>query len=154
MAGNGPPPKDPAKRARRNKDTMGMRVVEVEPTDQPSLESLFGELNPATGEPWKRATLMLWEQLGEFARVQLLQDAQWSLFARAMILDDAVISGELRHAAEARLQMAKFGIAPDDLARLRIQFAQADEVEEKRRSSRSGADVRGRYKGLKAVDNA
>ena len=77
-----------------------------------------------------------------------------SKYARAKILDDAVISGELRHAAEARLQMAKFGIAPDDLARLRIQFAQADEVEEKRRSSRAGADVRGRYKGLKAVDNA
>lgn len=154
MAGVGPPPKDPSRRARRNKDPVALRVIEVEPVEQPSLESLFGEVNPATGEPWHSATLLLWEQLGEFARVQLLRDAQWSLFARAMVLDDAVLAGHLKYAAESRLQLAKFGIAPDDLARLRIQFAQADEADEKRRSSRGGADVRGRYKGLKAVDNA
>lgn len=151
MAGVGPAPKDPSKRARRNKGPE-MRVVEVEPADQPSLEELFGSENPATGEEWNPATLRLWGELGEFAKVQLLQDAQWSLLARAMILDDALVSGELKYAAEARLQLAKFGIAPDDVARMRIQFAQADEADEKRRTSRPGADARGRYKGLKAVD--
>ena len=152
LAGNGPPPKDPSRRARRNKDASPMRIVEVSEVEQPRLEDIYGDENPATGEPWSFATLRLWDEIGEFARVQLLQDAQWSLFARAMVLDDAVNRGDLRSASEARLQIAKFGIAPDDLARMRIQLAQADEADEKRRSSRSGADVRGRYKSLKAVD--
>lgn len=152
MAGRGPAPKDPSKRARRNKDPIAMRVIEVSEVEQPSLEELFGEINPLTGEPWSSATLRLWREIGEFARVQLLQGAQWSLFGRAMLLDDAVNRGEAKFAAEARLQIAKFGIAPDDLARMRIQLAAADEADERRRTSRSGADVRGVYKGLRAVD--
>lgn len=151
MAGRGPAPKDPSKRARRNKG-QEMRVVEVEPAEQPSLVDLFGVDNPATGEPWNMATLRLWDELSEFAKIQLLQNAQWSLLARAMILDDAVVSGDLKFASEARLQLAKFGIAPDDVARMRIQFAQADEAEERRKAPRSGNDARGRYGGLKAVD--
>lgn len=152
MSGTGPPPKDPNKRARRNKDPIALKVVEVEEVEQPSLQDIYGDVNPATGEPWTSATLRLWDEIGEFAKVRLLQDAQWSLFARAMMLDDMVNQGNVKVAAEARLQIAKFGIAPDDLARMRIQFAQADEADEKRRSSRAGADARGRYKGLKAVD--
>lgn len=151
MAGRGPAPKDPRKRARKNKDPVAMRVIEVSPVAQPSLESLFGAVNPATGMEWSDATLMLWREIGEFGRVQLLQSAQWSLFGRAMILDDAVNRGDLKYAAEARLQIAKFGIAPDDLARMRIQLAAADEADEKRRTSKAGADVRGVYKGLRVA---
>lgn len=158
MAGRGPAPKDPSRLAGHGaakKRAGQIRVVEVDPTDQPSLQELFGDENPATGLEWSKATLRFWGEIGEFVKVQLLQNAQWSLLGRAMILDDAVNRGELKLASEARLQIAKFGIAPDDMARMRIQFAAAEEADEKRdrrRAGSAGASVRDKYSKLKAVD--
>ncbi|WP_075811853.1 hypothetical protein [Corynebacterium sp. CNJ-954] len=125
-----------------------MHVVEVEPGVQPSLEDLVGDVNPVTGEPFTPMTLRFWEELSEFATLGLLLDAQWSLLARAMVLDDAVMRGEAKWAAEARLQMAKFGIAPDDVLRMRVQIVQADEAEAKSEVA-SGASA-GR-RGIRAV---
>src|SRR5690606_22394554 len=109
MAGHGPPPKDPATRARRNKPPAALRVVEVQKVEQPSLQSILGQKNPATGEPWTRQATTLWAALGDFPTTRDLQQAQWELLARAIMLDDAVLRGQLRYAAEARLQLAKFG---------------------------------------------
>jgi hypothetical protein len=132
MAGKGPKPKDPSTRARRNSDPIPLRVVHADPAKQPELADLLGETNPLTGSPWQRATLTFWHQLGEFPTTANLQAAQWSSLARAMAIDDAMVSGETKLAGEARLRLAKYGIDPDDLARLRIQIVQADEAEEKR----------------------
>lgn len=132
MAGRGPAPKDPNKRARRNADPIPLTVVQVSPASQPDLIEILGEISPATGEPWRKATLRLWRELADFPSCRNLLSAQWSLLARAMILDDALLSGATKPAAEARLQLQKFGIAPDDVARLRIQFAAADEADERR----------------------
>lgn len=148
MAGRGPAPKDSSKRARRNKDPM-MRVVEVEAVPQPPLTDILGNANPVTGEPWQPATLRLWSELAEFPSTELLQSAQWSLLARAMILDDATVSGRTASATEARLQLQKFGIAPDDVARLRIAFAQADEADQKRPPKTPGS--KHTYGDLKVV---
>lgn len=41
MAGRGPAPKDPSKRARRNTDAHGMRVITADPTSQPKLPVLY-----------------------------------------------------------------------------------------------------------------
>lgn len=146
--------KDPSKRARRNAPAQ-MRVVEVKPVKQPSLAEIFGmEENPMTGYLWSQGSLRLWSDLGDFASLGLLQSAQWSLLARGVALDDASLNGFPKYATEARHHFAKFGITPADLATMRIQFAQADEAEERRRTSRSAADSRGTYKGLRAVDGA
>ena len=143
MPGRGPAPKPGA--MRHNKD---LRVVEVDPGVQPSLEDLVGDVNPVTGEPFTPMTLRFWDELSEFATLGLLLDAQWSLLARAMVLDDAVMRGEAKWAAEARLQMAKFGIAPDDVLRMRVQIVQADEAEAK--SEVVSAASSGR-RGIRAV---
>ena len=143
MPGRGPAPKVGA--MRHNKD---LRIVEVEPGEQPTLESLVGNVNPVTGEPFTLATLRLWAELSEFATLGLLLDAQWSLLARAMVLDDAVMRGEAKWAAEARLQMAKFGIAPDDVLRMRVQIVQADEAEAK---SEVASAVSSGRRGIRAV---
>lgn len=143
MPGRGPAPKVGA--MRHNKD---LRIVEVEPGAQPTLESLVGDVNPVTGEPFTLATLRLWAELAEFATLGLLLDAQWSLLARAMVLDDAVMRGEAKWAAEARLQMAKFGIAPDDVLRMRVQIVQADEAEAK---SEVASAVSSGRRGIRAV---
>lgn len=143
MPGRGPAPKVGA--MRHNKD---LRIVEVEPGAQPTLESLVGDVNPVTGEPFTLATLRFWDELSEFATLGLLLDAQWSLLARAMVLDDAVMRGEAKWAAEARLQMAKFGIAPDDVLRMRVQIVQADEAEAK---SEVVSAVSSGRRGIRAV---
>ena len=125
-----------------------MKVIEVTPGSQPPLVDLVGEVNPITDLPVSDATLRLWDELAEFATMGLLLPAQWSLLARAMVLDDAVMRGEARWAAEARLQMQKFGIAPDDVLRMRVQVVQADEAEGKLEVESAAS----RWSGLKAVD--
>lgn len=132
MAGRGPAPKDPNKRARRNADPIPLRVVHADPAAQPELADLLGEANPLTGSQWQPATLTFWRHLGEFPTTENLQNAQWSSLARAVAIDDAMLAGETKLAAESRLRLAKYGIDPDDLARLRVQIVQADEAEEKR----------------------
>lgn len=149
MAGRGPSPK--ANKVRRNKDSQPLHVVEVEPAAQPPLEDLVGEVNPITGEPFTVSTLRLWGELADFATLGLLLDAQWSLLARAMVLDDAVMRGDAKWASEARLQLQKFGIAPDDVLRMRVQVVQVEEAEEKREVVRGSRGSR--WSGLKAVDS-
>lgn len=150
MAGRGPKPKDPAKRARRNADPVAQRVFIAEPAEQPTLAELLGQSNPLTGREWHQATVIFWQQLGEFPTTENLQAAQWSSLARAMMIDDAMVSGEIRLAPEARLRLAKYGIDPDDLARLRVQIVQADEAEE-RRGPKPGASARERRAGQTRV---
>lgn len=155
MAGRGPAPKDPAKRARRNVDPTPTRVFEVKPVPQPDLVSMLGEVNAATGQEWHPSTLVLWRNLGDFPSLGSLQSAQWGVLARAMMLDDAFMRGELKHAAELRLQLQKFGIAPDDVARLRIVFAQADEADAKRPAAGASArERRGQIKVLRPDEKA
>jgi len=130
MAGIGPKPKDPARRAGHSpRDPVPFRVVEVVPDRQPSLVEAVGEINPSTEMPWKPQTIRFWDQLEQFPTTSNLVGAQWTLLAAAMILMDDFLNGRTTAAAELRLELAKFGIAPDDVARLRIQFAQADTVE-------------------------
>jgi len=64
-----------------------------------------------------------------------------------MMLDDAVMEGDARFASEARLQIAKFGITPDDVARLRFVLAQAEGAEDANaeRSERRSVSARERY---------
>lgn len=154
MAGHGPPPKDPSRLvghgAQKAREQQGMRVVQATRAEQPSLSDVFGEMNPMTGEPWSQATRRLWTELGTFPSTDLLQPAQWSVLARAMMLDDAMVSGDPKLAAEVRLQLQKFGVAPDDVARLRIVFAQADEAED-RRGRTNVPTARERRGPLKAV---
>jgi hypothetical protein len=57
--------------------------------------------------------------------------------------------GQWTLAAEVRLRVAKFGATPEDRARLRMVFADADEKDEKRAAKASPA--REKYKGLRAV---
>lgn len=150
MAGRGPRPKDPAKRARRNADPIALRVVVAEPADQPSLAELLGQTNPLTGVAWQQATILFWQQLAEFPTTANLQAAQWSSLARALMIDDAMVSGDPKLAGEARLRLAKYGVDPDDLARLRVQIVAADEAEE-RRGPAAGGSARERRANIRRV---
>ena len=147
MAGRGPSPKPAEKRARRNKDPVALRIVESDPVSQPPLP----ELMPG-GDPWPSRTVEWWEMWGEDPLADDFRPTDWSELMDCAAIHGAYWSGELKLAGELRLRTAKFGATQEDRARLRIQYAAADEADEKRRHSKPGADVRGRYKALKAVD--
>lgn len=134
MAGNGPPPKDPSKRARRNKDVAQLRIVTIDPVDQPDLPE-FDVETTRDGESvmlpfqWPAATRDWWSMLalhplsGEFTEID------WSYLLDTARLHAAFWQGRLDFASELRLREAKYGFTPEDRARLRIQFAQATEAE-------------------------
>lgn len=145
MAGRGPAPKAPERRARRNVDPIPLRVIQAEPVRQPELP----ELTP-DGEPWPEITREWWAMWGRSPLMAEATETDWSELRDAAVLHARLWSGNATVAAELRLRVAKFGATPEDRARLRIQFAQADEADEKRTVS-VGATARARRGALKAV---
>lgn len=140
MGGRGPTPKDPSKLIRRNIPTRPLKTVVAGESLQPSLLELFGEINPLTQAPWSQASELLWLQLRNFPTTENLLPAQWSNLGRAFMLDDAFLSGQANLASEVRLQFAKYGIAPDDLARARVKVVrETDEVSNKKEKSATPA---------------
>lgn len=126
-----------------------MTSVAADPVKQPSLIKLMGAENPMRriswnretgevdeGQEWYPQTLALWKELGNFPTMQNLQMAQWMMLARAVALDDAALSDPKAFASEARVRLSQFGVTPDDLTKLRIQFVSADEAE---RRGKTGA---------------
>lgn len=155
MAGKGPVPKDVSRlggHGAAKRRGSQMRVVHAEPVDQPSLQDIIGDLNPITEEPWRRASLSMWEHLADFPTTCELQAAQWDSLARAMMIDDALLAGKTSLAGEARLRFSKYGIDPDDLSRLKVQIIAAEVADEKRASKKPG--TRSNFGPLKAVDGA
>jgi hypothetical protein len=61
--------------------------------------------------------------------MQNLVMAQWMMLARAVAIDDAALHDPKTFASEARVRLSQFGITPDDLTKLRIQFVSAEEAE-------------------------
>lgn len=126
MAGRGPAPKESdrlASRSRKKQRVGELRVVEIEPTEQPPL--------PENVE-WHPLTHDWWAMWGESPLSDDFTDTDWSELMQAAILHTRLWSGNTSVAAELRLRVAKYGATPEDRARLRIQFAAADEADEKR----------------------
>lgn len=136
MAGRGPQPKEPSRLAGhgRAKARAGeLRVVQVEPTEQPPL---------ADGMKWHPLTRDWWVMWGESPLSDDFTDTDWSELMQAAMLHTRFWNGDVRVAAELRLRVAKYGATPEDRARLRIQFAQADEADEKRAKPKPSSRAR------------
>lgn len=152
MAGKGAVPKSPerlagngAAKARASQ----MKIVESAPVPQPALPEFM-----PSGDPWPVRTLDWWEMWSDDPLSAEFRATDWAELMDTALIHAEVWSGNTKMAGELRLRTQMFGTTAESRARLRIQYAAADEADEKRRSSKAGADVRGRYKGLKAVDNA
>ncbi len=152
MAGVGPPPKDPSKRARKNKDVVALRVVEVQPTAQPELPSftimVTVDDQVVTQEfEWPAMTRDWWAMLAHHPLAAEFIDTDWAYLLETARLHAEFWNGKLSLAPELRLREAKYGFTPDDRARLRLQFAQATgaEVDTKRKVA---ASSRERFGGL------
>lgn len=151
MAGRGPAPKDPDKRARRNADPVPLRVLIAEVVEQPKLPAGVPVVDDGAVVPldWPAETLAWWQMWKDSPLSAEFTSTDWSFLLDTAMLHAAFWRGDIRVAGELRQRVAKFGATPEDRARLRITFAAADEAEEK---PVARASARDRYKSLKAVD--
>lgn len=154
MAGRGPAPKDPNRRARSNKDPVALRVITAEPVPQPELPEFDLQVN-VDGKmvsqrfEWPARTRDWWQMWAESPLSAEFTSTDWSELLDTAVLHARYWSGDVKLASEIRLRTAKFGATPEDRARLRIQFAAAEEAEDKRRPP--GGSARDRRGPLKAL---
>lgn len=141
MAGRGPAPKPAERRARRNKDAAATTALRLVRQPAPELPESV-DWHPQTRDWWA-----MWAD-SELAKDFTASD--WSFLLDTALMHHAMWSkGQWTLAAEVRLRVAKFGATPEDRARLRIVFADADEKDEKR--TERGAARAKRYGNLSAV---
>ena len=140
MAGRGPAPKDPNRRARRNADPVPLRVIVAEPVAQPDLPTFHVEEDGELVEfAWPAMTQNWWQMWGDSPLSDEFTASDWSFLLDTALLHAKMWNGNAGAAAELRLRVAKFGATPEDRARLRITFAQADEADEKRNKPQGGS---------------
>lgn len=155
MAGRGPAPKDPSKRVRRNSDPSASTVLRFEESQQPDLPDFSvqvevdGELTSQKFS-WPAITREWWSMWRESPQAEHFGSTDWAFLLDTALLHAAVWGrGEMKHASELRLRVAKFGSTPEDRARLRMQFADADAADSKREPS--GASARERRGQIRAI---
>jgi hypothetical protein len=110
-------PKDPSKRARRNADPIPHTVLKFVPGRQPELPDEM---------EWHPQTRRWWDVWYEAEIAKTFTAADWQFLLDTARVHHAVWSGSLAYAGELRQRVARFGSTPEDRARLRIFFADAD----------------------------
>jgi hypothetical protein len=157
MAGRGPQPKDPSKRVRRNAEPTASTILRFEESEQPSLPTFFVKVE-VDGElvsrkfRWPKVTQAWWAMWRDSPQAEHFGSTDWSFLLDTALLHAAVWGqGDMKHAAELRLRVAKFGATPEDRARLRMQFADADAADSKRDSVPAGGSARERRGQIKVL---
>lgn len=150
MAGRGPAPKSGGKRARRNADPTPATILRFEEAEQPDLRELPG------GEEWSPATIEWWEMWKNSPQAEHFGSTDWDfLLDTALIHNDVWGYLNFDRLPELRIRVAKFGATPEDRARLRMQFADADEADSRRpNTGRPPARERARVVQLKSVSGS
>lgn len=142
MAGRGPAPKDPSKRARSNADPIPATKIPRLSNPQPPLPDGFD---------WHPQTQIWWQMWADSPQGRMFTATDWSFLLDTALMHSAMWSnGQWTLAAEVRLRVAKFGATPEDRARLRMVFADdPDEGEDAKPAA--GGSSRARRGGLRAV---
>lgn len=118
MAGIGPAPKDPSRRARRNVDPNPTIRLQFQPCEPPELPD---------GLDWHPMTRRWWKVWQDSPMAELMGSTDWSYLLDTALMHHAMWEkGQWTLAAEVRLRVAQFGATPADRLRLRIQWADAD----------------------------
>jgi len=135
MAGRGPTPKDPSRRVRRNKGPE-LKIIPAVATEQPNLPVIEQVVVDEFGVEhkkrfhWPKITRRWWKMWAESPLSTDYTDVDWAFLMDTAYIHALYWKGDVKQAAELRLRVAKFGATPEDRARLRIQFAVADAVED------------------------
>ena len=89
---------------------------------------------------WPAQTRKWWQMWADSPLSNDFTATDWSELLDTARLHAEYWRGNLKVAGELRLRAAKYGATPEDRARLRIQFAMADEAEQPKQD---GADSGG-----------
>lgn len=145
MGARGPAPKSKSRRARRNADTTAETTLIFEPCNQPELPELPG------GDEWSPRTKEWWRKWGDSPLADGFCEQDWEyLLDTALVHNDVWGFMNLDRLGELRIRVSEFGVTYAARARLRIQFAEADEKDAKRPKPVESA--RERRGDLKVVD--
>ena len=139
-----------------------LRIITAQPVKQPSLPVIEQVVLDENGKPrkkrftWPTVTRRWWKMWGESPLSAEYTETDWSFLLDTAYLHAQYWKGDSRVASELRLRVAKFGATPEDRARLRIQFAVADTLEDDADSviddvAPVSARARRRQKKLRAV---
>lgn len=140
-------PKDPSKRARRNKPAE-LKAVPITPTEPYDLPD---DLLPE-GDVWHPATLRWWKSWCESPLAAELPENDWrELEATAVLHHEFMRKRSFTLASELRLRMQLFGATPLDRQRLRIAVSTAEEKEDLSSRSPVAGSARDRYGDLRQV---
>lgn len=121
--------KDPDVRARNNPENRPFKIVETVRVEQPPLPAGF----PYDGRriKWPEQTLTWWAHWKESVLTSGFTEHDWDY-----LLDTAVYHAkhwlglDSKAGAELRQRLAKFGVTPEDRAKLRIVLVDAENKEE------------------------
>jgi hypothetical protein len=123
MAGRGTAPKDPKRRARTNSDPTPTTTLRFEQSTAPELPDRF---------EWPDRTREWWAMWLNSPQAEHFGSTDWDFLLDTALIHAEFWSGNTGAGPELRLRVAKFGATPEDRARLRMQFAQADEADARR----------------------
>lgn len=145
MAGRGPQPKPPGRKAGHSKDPNPTTVLRFEHAEAPELPSGFDW--PARTREW----FQVWKNSPQ---AEHFGSTDWDFLLDTAMVHAEFWAGNTAVGAELRLRVAKFGATPEDRARLRMQFAQADEADSKRPKDKPADDGYGDLRVVGAVAGA
>ena len=148
MAGRGPQPKNPKRRARSNSDPIEPTILRFMPGDQPEL--------PGGDAKWPLRTRVWWDVWRDSPQAEHFTATDWEFLLETALIHAKFWAGETSHAGELRLRVAKFGATMEDRARLRMQFAQADEADARRpdNGTNGARAMYGELKVIKPIEQA
>ncbi|MDX2757902.1 phage terminase small subunit [Streptomyces europaeiscabiei] len=151
MAGVGPAPKDPSRRARRNKETQPQTILRFERAEAPELPDFRIEQDGDLVEfVWPERTREWWQMWVDSPQAEHFGSTDWDFLLDTALIHARFWRGDLSVAAELRLRVAKHGATMEDRARLRMAFAEADDADGGQGSS--GADAaKERYAKLRVL---
>ena len=127
MSGRGPQPKDPARRRRRNSDSVAPTVLETD--EEVRGPALPNDVLPE-GEKWHPVTVAWWEHWRRSPMAQTFLDTDWAFLLDTALLHHRLWETGKGDAAEIRLRAAKFGATFEDRNRLRMTVQVPGEPED------------------------
>lgn len=123
MAGRGPRPKNPERRVRTNSNGLAGIALRFELGSAPELPEDI---------PWPDQTRAWWDVWVSSPHAEHFTQITWETLLTTALIHADVWAGNLDRAPELRLREAKYGATPEDMARLRMTMAEADEADSKR----------------------
>lgn len=137
----GVPPKDPDRRARRNKDPINETVIETAPVKPPPFPTKY-KREPEL-QRW-------WNKWCDSPQAEMFSLTDWEFLRDTLPLVKAYYEGDMKVASEIRLRVAKFGATPEDRLRLRLRFVDADDEKKPKPGDISGSNVRQLFEDIQA----